>query len=114
MNEPAPPPLKPTHHLILLLLAEEPTYGVSLMERIEVRSGGAIRLNPGSLYRTIASLVDGGLVEPVSEERPDGAGAPRKLYATTARGLAALRAESARQADLLEAARALRLTEDVR
>lgn len=103
-------PLKPTHHMILLLLAEEPTYGVALMERLEERSAGAIRLNAGSLYRTIASLVDDGWVEPLEEEsRPDGAGAPRKLYGVTETGLAALRAEARRQRDLVEAARALDL-----
>jgi DNA-binding PadR family transcriptional regulator len=106
-------PLKPTHHLILLLLAEEPTYGVALMERLEERSGGAVRLNAGSLYRTIASLVDDGLLEPLEEEsRPEGAGAPRKLYAPTAAGLDALRAEARRQASLVDAARALDLLGD--
>lgn len=113
MSGPIHSPLKPAHHLILLLLAEEPTYGVALLERLEERSGGAIRLNAGSLYRTIASLVDDGLVEPLEEEsRPEGAGAPRKLYAPTARGVAALRAEARWQAGLLDAARALDLVED--
>lgn len=106
----APPPLKPAHHLILLLLAEAPSYGVALLQSIEDRSGGAIRLNAGSLYRTIASLVDDGLVEPLDEEsRPDGAGAPRKLYVVTETGRRALRDEARRQAQLLEAARALGL-----
>ena len=106
-------PLKPAHHLILLLLAEEPTYGVALLERIEERSGGALRMNAGSLYRTIAALVDEGLVEPLEEpSRPEGAGAPRKLYRTTGVGLSALRNEARRQAELLEAARALDLLEE--
>ena len=48
-------PLKPTQHLILLLLAEESTYGVELLIRLEQRSRGAIRLNAGSLYRLIGS-----------------------------------------------------------
>lgn len=105
-------PLKPTQHLILLLLAEEPTYGVALVERLEARSDGAIRLNAGSLYRTIAGLVDDGLVEPLAaESRPDGAGAPRKLYGVTDAGLDALRAEARRQSALLAAARALDLVE---
>lgn len=108
-------PLKPTHHMILLLLAEEPTYGVELMERLEVRSQGAIRLNPGSLYRTIARLVDEGLAEPLEEVPPaDGGGAPRKIYGVTPQGFAALRAEAQRQATLLEAARALDLLEEPR
>lgn len=108
-------PLKPTHHLILLLLAEEPTYGVALLQRIEERSDGAITLNAGSLYRTLAALVEDGLVEPVrAEGGGDSAGAPRKVYGTTDRGLEALREEARRQAGLLEAARALNLLEDTR
>lgn len=103
-------PLKPNHHLILLLLAEEPTYGVALMQRIEERSEGGVRLNAGSLYRTIGNLVDRGLVEPLDEgSGPEGVGAPRKIYGVTKRGLSALRAEAKRQAGLLEAARALDL-----
>lgn len=106
-------PLKPVHHLILLLLAEEPTYGVALMERIEERSGGALRLNAGSLYRTIAHLVDAGAVEPLEDgARPDGVGAPRKMYGVTPVGVAALRDETRRQAELLDAARALDLLEE--
>ena len=103
-------PLKPVHHLILLLLAEEPTYGVALMERLEDRSGGAIRLNAGSLYRTIGTLVEDGLVEPLTQESgPAGAGAPRKVYATTAAGRNALTVEAQRQSALLDAVRALDL-----
>lgn len=107
-------PLKPVHHLILLLLAEEPTYGVELMERLDERSDGAMRLNPGSLYRTIAKLVEEGLAEPLEEISPeDGAGAPRKIYGVTPLGLDALRAEARRQAALLDAARALDLVEEM-
>ncbi|MDX1646509.1 MAG: PadR family transcriptional regulator [Longimicrobiales bacterium] len=107
--------MKPAHHMILLLLAEEPTYGVALMEKLEERSGGALRLNAGSLYRTLASLVDNGWVEPLEEESPpDGVGAPRKIYGTTKTGLAALKQEAERQAELLEAVRALDLLEESR
>jgi DNA-binding PadR family transcriptional regulator len=103
-------PLKAAHHLALLLLAQEPTYGVSLMQRLEERSGGSIRLNAGSLYRIIASLVDDGLVEPLEEvANPAGVGAPRKLYAVTDLGRSVLRAEAERQEGLLEMARALDL-----
>ncbi|NNF14813.1 MAG: helix-turn-helix transcriptional regulator [Gemmatimonadetes bacterium] len=112
-SRPIGAPLKPVHHLILLLLAEEPTYGVELMDRLDDRSEGAIRLNPGSLYRTIARLVDAGLAEPLEEASgPDGAGAPRKVYGVTDRGRSALRAEARRQSTLLEAARALDLVEE--
>jgi DNA-binding PadR family transcriptional regulator len=108
---PGHPPLKPVQHLTLLLLAEQPSYGVELLERVEARSGGAIRLNAGSLYRVIAQLVDAGLIEPVREAQPaGGVGAPRKVYGCTANGREALRAEGARQAELVEMTRALGLT----
>lgn len=108
-------PLKPPQHLTLLLLAQEPTYGVELLERLEARSEGAIRLNAGSLYRMIAQLVDAGLVEPIEERaNPAGVGAPRKLYAVTGLGRAVLRAEAERQAGLLEMARDLDLLEGKR
>ncbi len=107
-------PLKAVHHLILLLLAETPTYGVELLERLEERSSGTVRLNAGSLYRTLAQLVDDGLVEPGEDaETSGGRGAPRKVYALTELGLAALRAEAERQAGLLEMARSLDLLESV-
>lgn len=105
-------PLKAVHHLTLLLLAQEPTYGVELLDRLEASSGGTIRLNAGSLYRTIAQLVDAGLVEPLEEETsPSGVGAPRKIYGVTPLGRDVLRAEAERQAGLLELARDLDLVE---
>jgi DNA-binding PadR family transcriptional regulator len=105
-------PLKPSQHLALLLLAEEPTYGVALMERLEERSRGRIHLNAGSLYRLIAQLVDEGLVEPSEEvTNPSGVGAPRKLYRVTRLGRQVLAAEAERQRELLEMARSLNLVE---
>lgn len=101
-------PLKAQQHLILLLLAEEPSYGVALLERLEARSGGRMRLNAGSLYRLIAQLVDDELIEPARVSN-QGVGAPRKIYAVTELGRAVLRAEAERQADLLELARSLEL-----
>lgn len=105
-------PLKAVHHLLLLLLAEEPTYGVDLLERMEERSEGRVRLNAGSLYRTIAHLSDEGLIEPAEEVVPPGGrGAPRKIYRPTKLGIGVLRAETRRQAALVEAARSLDLAE---
>lgn len=106
-------PLNPRHYLILLLLAEEATWGVRLIERIEARSGGGIRFNAGSLYRTIAQLVERGWVRPLREEAPsDGVGAPRKIYDVTSEGLDALRREADRQAAWLGSVQALDLGEE--
>lgn len=106
-------PLKATTQLALLLLVREPTYGVALMEAMEERSGGSIRLNAGSLYRLIGGLVDDGLVEPLEEKpNPAGVGAPRKIYAVTGLGRAVLGAEAERQEGLLDMARELDLLEE--
>jgi len=79
---------------------------------LEERSDGRIRLNAGSLYRTIGQLVDQGLVEHRKEEAsPAGVGAPRKIYGVTGMGRAVLRAEARRQEELLKMARALDLAE---
>jgi DNA-binding PadR family transcriptional regulator len=102
-------PLKPQPHLVLLLLAEEPVHGLELLERLETRSRGAIRLNAGSLYRLIAQLAEDRLIEPLDPVSPDGPGAPRKRYRVTARGRALLREEARRQSEWLELARNLDL-----
>lgn len=99
-------PLKPRVHMTLLLLAERPRHGYDLLEALEERSDGAIRLNAGSFYRLLHRLADEGLVERV--ETPDGesSGGPRrKTYDLTDEGLATLRAEARRQEGLLELAR---------
>ena len=104
------PPLKPQQHLVLLLLAQEPVHGLELLERLERRSGGAIRLNAGSLYRLIGQLAEDGLIEPLEPVLPpSGQGAPRKRYQVTDAGRSLLREEARRQSDWLELARALDL-----
>lgn len=103
-------PLKPPIHLALLLLAQEPIHGLELLERLEQRSRGAIRLNAGSLYRLIGQLVQDGLIEPLQPVQPPGGqGAPRKRYRVTAAGSALLREEARRQSEWLEMARSLDL-----
>jgi DNA-binding PadR family transcriptional regulator len=48
---------------LLVLLAEGPQTGYSLMEELESRSSGAWRPSPGSVYPTLQQLEDEGLVE---------------------------------------------------
>ena len=102
-------PLKAVPHLILLLLAEQSTYGVELLVRLEERSGGTVRLNPGSLYRFIARLVDDGMIAPLKTDAPMASGSQRKLYGVTELGRAVLRAEAERQSELLTMAERLDL-----
>jgi DNA-binding PadR family transcriptional regulator len=63
----------------LLLLAEEPRNGYTIMQEIEQRSDGVWRPSPGSVYPALAQLEDEGLIR---SEEVDG----RKLFAITDAG----------------------------
>ncbi|MGD0198327.1 MAG: PadR family transcriptional regulator [Solirubrobacteraceae bacterium] len=64
---------------VLLLLAEEPRNGYSIMQELEQRSGGIWRPSPGSVYPALSQLEDEGLIR--SEEQ-DG----RKAFGLTDAG----------------------------
>ncbi len=53
---------------ILALLAEEPMHGYQIMSEIAERSGGAWQPSPGSVYPTLQSLEDEGLVTATTAE----------------------------------------------
>jgi DNA-binding PadR family transcriptional regulator len=63
----------------LLLLAEEPRNGYTIMQEIEERSSGVWRPSPGSVYPALAQLEDEGLIR---SEEVDG----RKHFAITDAG----------------------------
>src|SRR6188474_3202712 len=73
---------------ILVLLAEQPRHGYDLMRAIEERSGGMWSPSPGSIYPTLQSLEDEGLV---TFETVDG----RKTASVTEAGRAWLVSHSA-------------------
>ena len=63
----------------LLLLADEPRNGYTIMQEIEQRSNGVWRPSPGSVYPALAQLEDEGLIR---SEESDG----RKRFAITEAG----------------------------
>lgn len=73
---------------VLLLLAEEPRNGYSIMQEIENRSAGAWRPSPGSVYPLLQQLEEAGLVRSVDS---DG----RKLIELTDDGRETVEAERA-------------------
>jgi DNA-binding MarR family transcriptional regulator len=96
-------PLNPRLHLILLAFAERPAHGYEIMKRAAARSGGVIKLDAGSLYRSIAHLLDLDLIEEV--ERPPEAetdDARRRYYGLTDRGRELAAGEARRLAGLVE------------
>lgn len=98
--------MNPRVFMILLAFAEGSAHGYQVKKSVEDRSGGSIRLDAGSLYRSLAKLVDEGLVVE-SGDRPDPKmdDTRRRYYELTDRGRAVVAAEAARLANLVEYAR---------
>jgi len=102
-------PLTPVALNILLALADEERHGYGIMLEVRERTGGRVRLGPGTLYGAIKRLKEGGVIEE-SGERPDpGEEAPdderRRYYRLTGFGGEVLAAEVERLDGLVRAAR---------
>jgi DNA-binding PadR family transcriptional regulator len=105
-------PLKPLHFLMLLALLDGDRHAYGIKKDLVAR-GEHGDIGPGTLYRSIAQLMDAGLIQesgrrpaaPYDDER-------RKYYALTGLGRRVVAAEAARLEGLVDAARARRLLPD--
>jgi DNA-binding PadR family transcriptional regulator len=102
--------LAPPVALILLALAGGAAHGYRIRADLIEYSGGTVTLDPGSLYRLIARLVDDGLIaeapRPSRPEDPENDDARRRYYRLTPLGRRLLQAETDRMADLVAVIRA--------
>lgn len=111
----APAPLRPVEFEILLTLAEGERHGYAIIQAVEARSNGDVRLETGTLYRALRRLVADGYVKPMTRRPPaettsDGSDDERRrYYAITSLGRHAAAAEAARLARLVSAARSAKL-----
>lgn len=107
--EPVRKPLSlPVVH-ILLALSDGALHGYGIKQTVQDRTGGSIRLGPGTLYEAIQRLQDDRLIEEAatrSGEPENGQQAQRRYYTLTPLGWDVLRHELRRLNDLLEHARA--------
>ena len=107
-------PLTPVALNILLALADEERHGYGIGVEVRERTGGKMRLGPGTLYGSLKRMVDGGLVEEsegsAEEETDDGRGGydagRRRYYRLTGFGEQVLAAELSRLEDVVRTARA--------
>lgn len=65
-------PLTPATLNILLALSEGERHGYGIMSEVSLRTGGSVRLGPGTLYTSLKRMLAAGIVED-SDERPDPA-----------------------------------------
>jgi DNA-binding PadR family transcriptional regulator len=96
---------------ILLALAVEDRHGYGIMQEVERRSGGAIRLGPGTLYGAVKRLLAAGWIKKTAT-RDDDDDDPRRraYYHLTPAGRAAAGDMARHLADLVATATELGLT----
>lgn len=103
-------PLPPATFHILLALVDQERHGYAVLQDIEARTGGELRLSAGTLYRSIARMVEQGLIAEVRQRPARGDDERRRYYRVTPFGRNVARAEMARLAELIRLARARGLT----
>ena len=100
-------PLPSAAFYILLSLVGEDLHGYGIMRQVAEQTNGRMRLGPGTLYSSLQSLLEEGLIE---EAEPCADASPgeerRRYYRLTSTGRKLARAEAERLADLLRVARA--------
>src|SRR5207253_11504701 len=92
-------PLTPAVFHILITLANGEAHGYAIMQEVARRSGGVVRLGPGTLYGAISRLLDDGLIEESAERpEPEMDDTRRRYYRLTKRGSQVLASETERLA----------------
>lgn len=101
-----PLPLTTIVFQILLALADRERHGYGVMQEVEDRTGGAVKLRPGTLYRALSRMLEDGWLEEV-EDRPDPEldDERRRYYRLTDLGRRVAAAEARRLAREVEWAR---------
>jgi DNA-binding PadR family transcriptional regulator len=91
-------------HILLALSAGE-CHGYGIIQDVEGRTKGALRLSPGTLYRTIQRLLEQGLIEePRMTSRAEN-DTRRRYYRMTTSGRAVAQAEIRRLSELVRLAK---------
>jgi DNA-binding PadR family transcriptional regulator len=94
-------PLSPHQFHILLALTDGERHGYALIQEIEQRTGGELRLGTGTLYTAIARLAELGLIAETGR-----ADQRRRYYRLTRLGRSVLKAETRRLEALVRHAHA--------
>ena len=103
-------PMTPAVYQILLSLADGDRHGYGIMQEVDQRTDGEIRLGPGTLYRTIKRLRKGGLIEALEVSESKGEDDDRRrFYRITDSGRKMLQHEAHRLARLVAQAETKRV-----
>jgi DNA-binding PadR family transcriptional regulator len=104
-------PINSSEFHILLALSDSERHGYGIMQEVESRSAGTVRLGPGTLYSAIKRMLAAGLIEE-SADRPiekDDDSRRRCYYRLTRHGRQTAVEEAERLAALVRVAESKRL-----
>jgi DNA-binding PadR family transcriptional regulator len=103
-------PVNHSEFHILLALADRERHGYGIMQEVEEKSAGSVRLGPGTLYGAIKRMLAAGLIEE-SAKRPAVKDDQRRrcYYRLTRQGRSILTEEAERLAGLVRVAAAKQL-----
>lgn len=87
----------------ILLSLMQPMHGYGIMQSVEQRSGGRLRLAAGTLYGAISTMLEKGWITAIAGESDSR----KKEYVITETGREILRAEYARLKELVDNGRAV-------
>ena len=99
-------PLPPATFHILLALTGEVRHGYAIIQDVASRTNGELRLSAGTLYRSVARMVEQGLIAEVAKRRTVADDERRRYYRITPFGTEVARAEMRRLTDLVRLAQA--------
>lgn len=98
-------PLPPASFHILIALSDGERHGYAILQEINARSGGEVKMGAGTLYRTLQRMLEQGLVVETAERpAPELDDERRRYYSITPFGARAARAEAGRLSRLVKLA----------
>ena len=100
-------PLPTTAFQILVSLADGDRHGYSIMQEVEERTGGKVKLHAGTLYASIKRLLESGWIqETTARHGPAHDDQRRRYYRLTGAGRRVAQAELHRLEEMVKQARA--------
>jgi DNA-binding PadR family transcriptional regulator len=102
-------PLTAVAFEILMTLADGDCHGYHIMQEVERRTGGAVTLHPGTLYRALARLLEQALIDELDAHPGRDDDERRRYYRLTKFGRLVAEAEATRLEQQVRNARARRL-----
>lgn len=107
--------MTPAVYQILLSLADGERHGYGIMQEVEDRTSGEVRLGPGTLYRSIKRMRKAGLIQATGDPLTGGDDEDRRrFYRITKPGRDVLANEARRLARLVEQAQTKNVLDGLR